>query len=192
MSLSSYQINNGGYLELITGCMWSGKSSMLIQKMERHNIAGRSTVVIKWKGDTRYGKDAYVYSHGGNKLPCIMCDDESLKTVYQDYSLEQYDVIGIEEGSFFKDIAAFADNLANRGHMVYVASLVGTWDRKGFGDILNLIPKCDNIVFLHAVCMSCGSDTASFSRRLLPIEKEQYVGGKETYQAVCRKCFKKP
>lgn len=176
-----------GRIELITGCMASGKTSQLIHRIERLSLAEKKCVVIKWKGDTRYGEDDYVMTHDRKKLPCIPCDDEELGKVYE--RVKDYDVIGIDEGSFFRGIVEFCEMLANKGHVVIVASLIGTFQREGFGDILNLIPKCDDVVFLKAVCMSCKKNDAPFTSRTTEYTEVMHVGGMDDYKPLCRKCF---
>ncbi len=175
-----------GQIHLITGCMFAGKSSALINIIERYLIAKKKCVILKWKGDIRYGKEEYVIAHSGKKMTCIVCDDKDLETIYP--KISKYEVIGIDEGSFFKSIVDFSEYLANKGHLVIVSSLVGTFERKGFNDILNLIPKCEKIIHLNAVCMKCFKDGASFSKRITSSKDIEMVGGSESYIAVCRKC----
>lgn len=182
----------GGSIELITGPMMSGKSSYLIAAIERYLIAKKTVVTLKWKGDVRYTDEPYIMTHSGLKCKCIPCDDEDLKSIYK--WIKDNEIICIDEGSFFKDIVEFCEFLANKGHKVIVASLVGDAERKPFGDIVNLIPKCENVIHLKAICTKCFKDGASFTRftrtDIVRNEKEQ-IGGTESYEAVCRRCFYK-
>lgn len=181
-----------GSIELITGPMFSGKSSELIILIERYLIAKRSVIALKWGGDTRYTGEPYITTHSGLQCKCIPCDNEELKMIYP--KIKDFEIICIDEGSFFRDIVEFCDMLANKGHRVVIASLVGDADRKGFNDILNLIPRCEKVTFLKAICMECYKDGASFTefiRTDVDRNGKEYVGGAESYRAVCRKCFYK-
>jgi|SRR3990172_13429618 len=179
-------------IELITGPMYSLKSTTLIGRMERYLIANKKVIALKWKGDTRYTDEPYIMTHSGLKCECIPCDNDDLKTIYD--KIKDYEIICIDEGAFFKDIVKFCDNLANKGHTVIVASLVGNYFRTGFNDILNLIPKCEKITWLTAICMVCFKDGASFTqliRKDVERDGKELVGGKESYIACCRECFNK-
>ena len=101
---------------------------------------------------------------------------------------DQFSVIGIDEGQFFPDTVSFTERMANLGKTVIVAALDGSYQRTGFGDILNLIPLSESVIKLTAVCMNC-FDEASFTKRI-GLEKElEVIGGAEKYMAVCRKCY---
>ena len=174
-------------IELIFGPMFSGKTTRLISKIERFLIAKKKVVAIKWKGDTRYTDEPRIMTHSGLSCACIPADNNDLEHIYSQIS--DYDIICIDEGSFFKNIVKFSEFLANNGHKVVIASLVGTFERKGFNDILNLIPKCENIEMLHAICMKCHCDGAAFTKRIIDNGKVEIVGGTDTYKSVCRTCF---
>jgi thymidine kinase len=185
-----------GSIELITGPMFSSKSSTLISKIDRYLLAKKKVVAIKWKGDTRYGNEPYIITHSLMKCQSILADDKDLDILCNGKGYEgilsEYDIICIDEGSFFKDIVNVSETLANKGHKVIVASLVGTYERKGFNDILRLIPLAEDVTMLKAVCMKCFKDGASFTkftRDDIKHDGKEYVGGKESYIAVCRKCF---
>jgi thymidine kinase len=182
---------NVGSIELITGPMFSGKSTTLIARIERYLFAKKKVIALKWRGDNRYTKESQIVTHSDLRCDCVPCNDDELKTLYNDV-LHDYDVICIDEGSFFKDIVAFCEMLANKGHTVIVASLIGTYQRIGFNDILNLVPKCEKVTMLTAVCTCCFSDGAAFTkltRTDVEHDGKELVGGKESYMAVCRKCF---
>ena len=98
-------------------------------------------------------------------------------------------VIGIDEGQFFLDVVEFADRVANMRKVVLVAGLDGTFERKNFNRILELIPMAEIINKLKAVCMSCGED-AAFTKRLASDDKRiEVIGGADKYMAVCRMCY---
>eukprot|EP00817_Percolomonadidae_sp_ATCC50343_P006108 CAMPEP_0117431704 /NCGR_PEP_ID=MMETSP0758-20121206/11244_1 /TAXON_ID=63605 /ORGANISM="Percolomonas cosmopolitus, Strain AE-1 (ATCC 50343)" /LENGTH=169 /DNA_ID=CAMNT_0005220991 /DNA_START=154 /DNA_END=659 /DNA_ORIENTATION=- len=102
--------------------------------------------------------------------------------------IEEYDVIGIDEGQFFPDIKEFAEYAANKNKVVIVAALDGTFERKTFGDVCELIPKAEKVTKLLAVCAQCQAD-AAFSKRLTQETSTVCVGGAEKYIAVCRECY---
>jgi len=183
--------NFDGSIELITGCMFSGKSSYLISRIERYLLAKKRVIALKWKGDTRYTKEPLIKTHNGLTCECVVADNDDLKEVYET-KLSSHDVICIDEGSFFRKIVQFCEMLANNGHRVIVASLVGNYNREGFNDILNLIPKAEKVTMLTAVCMSCHEDGATFTKLIrndVTPDGTELVGGKESYMAVCRKCY---
>ena len=174
-----------GTIELVTGPMFSGKSSYIINKIERYMIAKKSCIALKWKGDIRYTIEPFITTHSGLKCECISCDN--LFDVYP--SIKKYEIICIDEGAFFKEIVSFCEMLANNGHIVIVASLIGNYKRERFNDILNLIPKCEKVTMINAICVKCFNETASFSKRIVNSTELELIGGSESYIAVCRKCF---
>ncbi len=179
-----------GRIELIFGSMFAGKSSYLISKIERYLVAKKKVVALKWAGDTRYTGEPYIVTHSGLQCRSIPCDDKELGEIYP--KIKDAEIVCIDEGAFFQDIVAFCEFLANRGHVVLVATLVGTYMRVGFHDILRLIPKCEKVTMLHAVCMSCFQDGASFTdmtRSDVARDGSDLIGGAESYKAVCRKCY---
>ena len=107
----------------------------------------------------------------------------------QDF-VEEYDVIGIEEGQFIDGLEAFCQDVVdNQGKIVIVAGLDATYQRKSFPMITNLIPLAEKVDKLLAVCMRCHSTDAVFSRRLVESDKLEVIGGSDTYESVCRKCW---
>lgn len=106
-------------------------------------------------------------------------------------SLDNADVIGIDEGSFFPDLLTFCDAQANAGKQVIVASLDGDFQRKPFGDICELVPRAEEVTKLTAVCTGCGK-TACFSRRLTTETAVEVIGGADKYIATCRACHQAP
>ncbi|XP_037781930.1 thymidine kinase, cytosolic-like [Penaeus monodon] len=101
---------------------------------------------------------------------------------------ENFSVIGIDEGQFFPDTVEFAEEMANRGKIVIVAALDGTYQRMGFGDILRLVPLAESVVKLTAVCMICYEE-ASYTKRTSTETAVEVIGGSEKYIATCRQCF---
>lgn len=98
-----------------------------------------------------------------------------------------YDVIGIDEGQFFPDIVEFAELAANSGKIVIVSSLGGTFHRGVFSKVLELIPKCEKIKKLAAICRIC-KQSASFTFRMAAKDDKCMIGGADKYMPVCREC----
>ena len=102
--------------------------------------------------------------------------------------IDAHDVIGIDEGQFFPDIVEWSDKQANRnGKQVIIAALDGSFQRKPFGRVLELVPCAESVVKLNAVCMNCGAD-APFSARISAETELEVVGGADKYIAACRAC----
>nr|XP_048307830.1 thymidine kinase, cytosolic isoform X5 [Myodes glareolus] len=97
-------------------------------------------------------------------------------------------VIGIDEGQFFPDIVEFCEWMANAGKTVIVAALDGTFQRKAFGNILNLVPLAESVVKLTAVCMECFRE-AAYTKRLGMEKEVEVIGGADKYHSVCRLCY---
>lgn len=173
----------GGRIELIIGCMFSGKTSTLLSSIRRHEIAKRKCIVFKYVKDVRY--DAKQLStHDLAKHEATPADN--LADV--DHLIHSYDCIGIDEAQFFKNLVDYCDKWADMGKIVIVSGLDGTFQRKPFGDILQLIPRAEHVLKLSAVCQVCGED-ASYSKRIIESDDLEVIGGSDKYIAVCRACF---
>jgi len=169
-----------GSIVLILGCMYSGKTSTLINQYNRHSIGGKKCIMIKHKIDTRYSETETV-THDGIKIESYVCSD--LKDA--DELIKNYDAIFIDEIQFYQDGSVLCDSWANNGKLVYACGLNGTYERKQFKVISELIPIVENIIYLTAVDSKTGSD-AVYSKRLTCDTQEQLIGGSDIYQAVSR------
>lgn len=180
-----------GKLELIIGCMFSSKTTTLISRIERLTIANKKCIILNHTTDNRYTSEPFVVSHGNIKYPAKKCRD--LLPIQDE--LQDYDCIGIDEGQFFDDLEDFAELMANKGKIVIVAGLVSDFQRNKFGQISDLIPKADNITFLHAICSVCYNDNASISKRYdvnyYDCINQTMIGGSDIYSAICRDCYLK-
>ncbi|XP_022317984.2 thymidine kinase, cytosolic-like isoform X2 [Crassostrea virginica] len=175
-----------GQIQLIFGPMFSGKTTELMRRMKRYQIANYKCLVVKYSKDDRYDKEG-IATHDRQTLAAIPADIlEQVKA-----EAENYEVIGIDEGQFFKDIVEFCDEMAERGKTVIVAALDGTFQKKGFGNILSLVPLAESVIKLTAVCMRCNSE-GSFTKRKGTETAVEVIGGTEMYLAVCRMCFNSP
>ena len=101
----------------------------------------------------------------------------------------EFDVVAVDEGQFFNDIVDFCEELADFGVVVLVAALDGTFQRKPFGNILNLLPLAEKVTKLSAICVYCSSE-AAFTKRVVESKEIELIGGEEEYKPVCRSCFK--
>ena len=145
-------------------------------------------MIVKYEKDVRYEEDG-IATHCGMKLPATV-STTILAKITDNIIQEDYDVIGIDEGQFFQDVVGWSEMMANKGKIVVVAALDGTFQRKPFGDILSLIPLAESVTKLSAVCMNCFGE-ASFSKRITVEEegKVEVIGGADKYMAVCRACY---
>ncbi|XP_008945219.1 PREDICTED: thymidine kinase, cytosolic, partial [Merops nubicus] len=138
---------------------------------------------VKYAKDTRYGGTG-LSTHDRSTMEALPAC--LLKDVYQEALGSA--VIGIDEGQFFPDIVEFCATMANAGKTVIVAALDGTFQRKAFGSILNLVPLAESVVKLNAVCMECYRE-ASYTKRLGAEREVEVIGGADKYHSVCRACY---
>lgn len=179
-----------GYLTIITGPMYAGKSEELQRQIRRMELAGKKSLIIKHVIDTRYGHPTDCCTHNLRIMPALPI--QSLWDVKQQCT--QVDVIGIDEGQFFPEIVEFVDDLVdNHDKIVIVAALDGTYEGKPFGRIGELVSHCEHFIKLSAICRNCGRD-ASFTIRRPEftdcVGVVEVVGGNELYESVCRSCRK--
>ena len=173
-----------GYLELILGPMFSGKSSRLIQIIRKYKILKKSILVIKPIIDNRYSNNSVIITHDKSTEDCV-----SRFKLSDVYDIDKYEIIIIEEGQFFPDIY---DKVIewSKTKKVYVAGLNGDANQNLFGDMYKLISHADEIIFLKALCMICNDGTSAvFTKKNIDNGLVVEVGGAEMYQAVCRKHF---
>ncbi|XP_050175095.1 thymidine kinase, cytosolic isoform X1 [Myiozetetes cayanensis] len=162
-----------GQIQVIFGPMFSGKSTELMRRVRRFQLAQYRCLLVKYAKDTRYSSCG-VSTHDKSTMEAVPA--ELLQDVYQEALGAA--VIGIDEGQFFPDIVEFCETMANTGKTVIVAALDGTFQRKAFGSILNLVPLAESVVKLNAVCMECFRE-ASYTKRL-GAEREVSSLGTET------------
>lgn len=170
-----------GRLELIIGCMFSGKTTELIRRVKRLSIKNKVLVVNSDK-DSRCD-DGLVQTHDKNSFTAIKTGN------FSNVNIGDYDVIAVDEGQFFENLVQFVKVAVNVYHKhVIVAGLDGDFRREKFGYILDLVPFAEKIDKLDAICHRCG-DLANFTHRIVSNNEVEIVGGGDAYMAVCRKCF---
>jgi len=173
-----------GQIQLIFGCMFSGKSTELMRRLKRYQVAQYEVLIVKYAKDVRYD-EVGIATHCGQTLPAVSA---TLLGELKEKA-EDYDVIGIDEGQFFADTVEFCESMANKGKVVLVAALDGTFKRQPFcNNILSLVPLAEKVTKLNAVCMNCFQD-AAFSKRITLDDGEEVIGGADKYMAVCRTCY---
>jgi thymidine kinase len=181
-------LRNSGRIDIIIGSMFSGKSTELIRRINRYKVLGKKILVINHKLDQRYSENS-ISTHSNIMLECVSLEDLNDINLNNDYKkeYESCEVLVIEEAQFFKDlyeIVVKAADIDNK--IVIIAGLDGDSNREEFGDILRLIPKCDAVTKLHALCVKCKDGTpASFTKRLVKNNSQIYIGVSE-FIAVCR------
>jgi thymidine kinase len=174
-----------GWVEVIVGSMFSGKSEELIRRLKRANIARQKVQVFKPKIDTRYSEEE-IASHSGLKHLSVPVSTarELLDQVENDTQ-----VVGIDEGQFFDmEIVNAVNFLANQGKRVIVAGLDQDYTGKPFEPMPQLLSIAEFITKTHAICVKCG-ETANYSQRTIESESRVEVGASDKYEARCRKCF---
>jgi len=176
-----------GKIILITSCMFAGKTETLLTYARRYKLAKKNIVLIKYSKDERYSVSD-VCSHNNTCLKATFSVD-NLKCIESTEEIIKADVVLVDEGQFFKDAPEVCDMFANSGKIVIIALLNGTYKREEFPVVSKLIPLAEEIINLKAVC-SCGED-AYFTKRIVAGEGTELIGGSESYEPRCRKCFAK-
>jgi thymidine kinase len=172
-------------LNLIIGPMFSGKSTMLLTRYRRYQIAGKKCLLIKYANDTRYSTKEIV-THDNLRYKATSC--KKLKEVHD--FIQDYDVICVDEIQFYEDGAHYTDLWANNGKIVEVCGLNGDYLRNPFEQISLLIPYADDISFVTAVCKDTGND-AVFTMRLTDESEQEVIGSDDKYQSVSREIYNK-
>lgn len=176
-----------GWIEVICGSMFSGKTEELIRRLRRAQIAKQKVEIFKPAIDDRYSED-HIVSHSEQRIPSVAV--ANAKEILEHVGDAQ--VIGIDEAQFFgMELVDVCDSLANRGLRVIVAGLDQDYRAVPFEPIPQLLAVAESITKTLAICMVCGSP-ANRTQRLSTDESRVIVGAKELYEARCRKCYKKP
>ncbi len=185
-----YKITKSGWLEVITGPMYCGKSEELIRRLRRVKIAKQKIKVFKPVLDNRYSKKDVV-SHSGNSIEAVPVDhpEEILERID-----DSVDVVGIDEAQFFhEDLIEICEDLADSGKRVILAGLDRNFRNEPFGPMPELMARAEYVDKLHAICIQCG-EPASRTQRLIDGEPAAaddpviLVGADEVYEARCRSC----
>lgn len=175
---------HSGWIEVVCGSMFSGKTEELIRRMRRAQIANQRVEIFKPAVDTRYSEDKIV-SHNQNSIPSTPVSSSQQILLLA----SGVDVVGIDEAQFFDmGVVDVADELANRGTRVIVAGLDMDFSGQPFGPMPALLAKAEFVTKVHAICQVCGS-LANYSYRLTSSQSQLLLGEKDAYEPRCRNCF---
>lgn len=173
-----------GWLEVIVGSMFSGKTEELIRRLKRSEIANQRVMVFKIALDHRYSEEQVV-SHDSSSMTGQKVNQSSEIIPNAD----GYEVIGIDEVQFFdEEIIEVSQELARQGKRVIMVGLDMDFSGRPFGPVPGLMAVSEYVTKLHAICQQCGS-LATHSYRLIPSRDQILVGASEQYKARCRVCF---
>lgn len=194
--------NSSAYLEIILGPMYAAKTTTIVEMYKKCNFCNISVAVINHSIDNRYD-DELMSTHDKVKIPCIKTErlmdvyiehlniesNEEIPRIKDKYKVGISEVILINEGQFFPDLEEFVRLMLSRGKKIYVCGLDGDFERKKFGNILDLIPLCDKVTKLTSLCSICKDGTPGIFSKRITNEKEQTIVGSTNYIPVCRSCY---
>ena len=174
-----------GWIEVICGSMFSGKTEELIRRLNRARIARQKVEIFKPQMDVRYDVERVV-SHDSNSILSTPVQSSSQILLYTNTDVN---VVGIDEAQFFdEELAVVCSTLANNGIRVIVAGLDMDYLGKPFGPIPGLLAIAEYVTKIHAICMKCG-DLANYTHRLVSNDRLVVLGEKDLYEPLCRKCY---
>ncbi len=194
-----------GYLEIILGGMYAGKTSRLVEIYKQCKFCNISVSVINHSIDNRYD-NTLLSTHDHIKIPCIKTERlldlweedinmelniKNIPRISDKFKIATSSVILINEGQFFSDLETFVKILLLNNKKIYVCGLDGDYERKKFGQILDLIPLCDKVTKLTSLCNLCKNGTPGIFSKRITNEKEQTIVGSDNYIPVCRTCYDK-
>jgi thymidine kinase len=173
-----------GWIEVVCGSMFSGKTEELIRRLKRAKIANLNVEIFKPAIDVRYDK-VKIVSHDTNVIQSTPIDNsQKILLLAQDV-----DVIGIDEAQFFDEqLPGVCDHLALRGVRVIVAGLDMDYLGEPFGPMPSLMAKADYVTKVHAICVKCGN-IANYSYRKVPNDDQVMLGEMDVYEPRCRICY---
>lgn len=175
-----------GWIEVICGSMFSGKTEELIRRLKRAQFAKQKVEIFKPQIDTRYD-EVKVVSHQGNEIHSTPVPSSSNIILL----VNDVDVVGIDEAQFFDDeLPNVCKQLADMGIRVIVAGLDLDYLGKPFGPIPNLLATAEYVTKVHAICMRCGN-LAYVSHRTINNDKLVMLGETDSYEPLCRDCYNK-
>jgi len=180
-------LKNTGWIEVICGSMFSGKTEELIRRLRRAQIARQKVAIFKPRIDRRYGSD-HIVSHNLQRIPSQEVSDcgEILKKAVD------ADAVGIDEAQFFgPDLIRVCQKLADSGKRVIVAGLDQDYTGKPFEPMPQLLAVAEYITKTLAICVVCGNP-ANRTQRTVPSKERIVVGAADLYEARCRHCFEPP
>jgi thymidine kinase len=177
-----------GYLKIILGCMYAGKTSKLINIYKMMKFSNIETMVINYEEDTRY-HSTHLSTHDKVMIPCVKAG--KLMDLKNTENIDKVKVFIINEGQFFEDLYIFVKEMLDKEKHIYVCGLDGDYKMNKFGQMLDIIPLSNEIEKLSAICSICKNGTKAYFTKRITNEEGQKVIGSDNYLPVCRKCHKK-
>ena len=179
-------IKQHGWIEVVCGSMFSGKTEELIRRLKRAEFANQKLLLVKPLIDDRYHKENVV-SHQGTSFNAIAVKNS--KVILDIWKKEK--VVAIDEAQFFDEgIVDVCNSLAEKGVRVIVAGLDMDFQGVPFGPMPHLLSIAEYVTKVHAICLSCGN-LAQFSHRTVDAKEQVMVGAVEEYKPLCRSCYNK-
>ena len=168
-------------INLITGCMFSGKTTELIRRLKRYKVIGKRILVLNSSLDTR-SSDEVLKTHDNSKFECLKVSN------LEDVDYSEVDIVAVDEAQFFSGLKPFVEKVLMDNKTILLAGLDGDYKQEKFGEIIDCIPLADKVFKITAMCMECMDGThGPFTKRIVDYEGKNLIGGKEMYKAVCRK-----
>lgn len=170
-----------GFIEMILGPMYSGKTTELLRRLTRLQIGGSRVILLRPNIDNRG-----ILTHD-----CLdhKIQEQFVDTILDFKDFDSVDVIGVDEGQFFKGLAKDVNHLANLGKIVIISGLHATSEAEPFPEIQACVPISESITKLNAVCTQCGSQEGSFTFYKKGRKTEAVLVGEHEYTALCRECY---
>jgi thymidine kinase len=184
------QKQHSGSIELIIGCMYSGKTTEFIRHIRAYQTLKTPIFIITHASDTRYSAEAHVATHNSHIVPAHHATTHLLPCIEM-FHFKEAKVIFLEEAQFQPDLFDFALLAANTfGKKVIICGLDGDFQLNPFEQVVRLIPHAEKVTKMYALCKMCGDGTpAAFSKRIVQSTERELVGSDGVYEAVCRKHY---
>lgn len=178
-----------GRIELIIGCMYSGKTTEIIRRIQMYETLKKPIAIFTHQSDTRYDVCGNIVSHNRNSIKAIPLNELSVMREMEIY--QQAEIVFVEEGQFFPDLFDTVIQVANTDKKtIIVSGLDGDFMLNPFEQMTKLIPHSEYVKKYNALCIRCGDGTpASFSKRIVQCQLRELVGSDGIYEAVCRKHY---
>ena len=183
---------NNGYLELILGSMFSGKTSYLLDVYKKCVFCNIPVAVINYAADNRYTSEPMMSTHDKQMIPCILANTIKEAIEANTEAIDSAETILINEGQFFQDIEEQVKVLVEqKNKRVYICGLDGDFERKPIGSLLQLVSFSDHITKLKSLCSLCRDGTPGVFSFRTSREVDQVVIGSSNYIPLCRGCYQK-